>query len=319
MARFLMSLVVLVGFVAVGAAEPPAHYREYQVRAGDTLFKIAERELGSGERWREIRKADGFVTADDAPRLQVGMPLYLPVAEGSGKPPSTEDPPSGPDAIFSREAFDRAFPASSRHKIYSYDAFLQAAAMFPRFCGEGTAEQRKRELAAFLANVAHETGSLKYAEEINKGDYRQPNAQWPPQPGKKYFGRGPLQLSWNYNYGMAGAALGLDLLGDPDLVARDGVVAFKTALWFWMTAQSPRPSCHEVMTDRWKPTADDVRAARLPGFGMTIVLINSMEAGKPNDERVKSRVRNFEKFARDLGVTVGDNVSCESMKPYGRR
>jgi hypothetical protein len=250
----------------------------------------------------------------------LGMQLFLPVADDPAKAPSREDTPSGPGALFSREAFDRAFPVSSRHKLYSYEAFLQAAAGFPRFCGEGSAEQRKRELAAFLANVAHETGSLKYAEEINKGDYRQQSNRWPPQPGRKYYGRGPLQLSWNYNYGKAGEALGLDLLGDPDLVARDGVVAFKTALWYWMTGSGSRPSCHDVMTGLWKPSEDDVRAGRQPGFGMTIVLINgALEAGKPNDERVKSRVRHFEKFARELSVPVGENVSCEAMKPYGAR
>jgi basic endochitinase B len=229
------------------------------------------------------------------------------------------EPASGPEAYFSAEDFDRAFPPASRHKLYSYDAFLKAAATFPKFCGEGTVEQRKRELAAFLGNVAHETGSLKYAEEIKKGDYRQDNKRWPPQPGKQYYGRGPLQLTWNYNYGRAGDALGLDLLGDPDLVARDGVVAFRTSLWFWMNASGAHPSCHDVLTERWTPNEDDVRAGRLPGFGMTVVLINGGEAGKPGDARVRNRIRQFEKFAKALDVSVGDNVSCERMKNYGAR
>ncbi len=50
------------------------------------------------------------------------------------------------------------------------------------------------------------------------------------------------------SYALAGPALGLDLLNDPDLVHQDASVAFMTALWFWMTPQDPKPSCHAVMT-----------------------------------------------------------------------
>ena len=233
-----------------------------------------------------------------------------------------DDPPAGPAPPCSRgEAFDRAFPPASRHKIYTYDAFVQAAAAFPRFCGEGSAPSSAVAASwpGSWATSPTRPGPWKYAEEINKGDYRQASSKWPAAPGKKYFGRGPLQLSWNYNYGMAGEALHLDLLGDPDLVARDGVVAFKTSLWFWMTGHAPRPSCHEVLTGAWKPDDNDVRAGRLPGFGMTVVLINGMEAGKPGDRRVLSRIRHYETFAKDLDVPPGDNVSCEKMKAYGSR
>lgn len=50
------------------------------------------------------------------------------------------------------------------------------------------------------------------------------------------------------SYAQAGTALGLDLLARPDLVSTDPVVAWKAALWFWMTPQAPKPSCHAVMT-----------------------------------------------------------------------
>lgn len=52
------------------------------------------------------------------------------------------------------------------------------------------------------------------------------------------------------SYGPCGEALGLDLLNQPELVSSDPVVAFRTALWFWMTPQSPKPSCHDVMQGR---------------------------------------------------------------------
>ena len=48
-----------------------------------------------------------------------------------------------------------------------------------------------------------------------------------------YYGRGPIQLSWSYNYMAAGDALGLDLLNNPGLVARDPGMAWATAAWYW--------------------------------------------------------------------------------------
>jgi len=48
---------------------------------------------------------------------------------------------------------------------------------------------------------------------------------YPPQAGEQYYGRGPFQLSWNYNYGAFSKALvsttydgHLYLLRDPDIV-----------------------------------------------------------------------------------------------------
>lgn len=76
-----------------------------------------------------------------------------------------------------------------------------------------------------------------------------------------------MQLTHNYNYGPAGRALGFDGLNNPEIVATDPVLAFKAALWFWMTPQSPKPSCHDVMAGRYTPTATDIAANRLAGYG----------------------------------------------------
>ncbi|KAG6498327.1 hypothetical protein ZIOFF_046239 [Zingiber officinale] len=66
-----------------------------------------------------------------------------------------------------------------------------------------------------------------------------------------------MQISYNYNYGAAGEAIGVDLLSHPDLVATDPVISFQTAIWFWMTPQSPKPSPHDVMVGRWQPENRD--------------------------------------------------------------
>ena len=44
--------------------------------------------------------------------------------------------------------------------FYTYDAFLTAVAAYSGFGTTGSSDVQKRELAAFFANVAHETGSM---------------------------------------------------------------------------------------------------------------------------------------------------------------
>ncbi|CAL9174530.1 unnamed protein product, partial [Musa hybrid cultivar] len=87
------------------------------------------------------------------------------------------------------------------------------------------------------------------------------------------------------------SAIGSDLLNNPDLVATDATISFKTALWFWMTPQSPKPSCHDVITGRWTPSNADQAAGRLPGYGVTTNIINGgLECGKGYDARVADRI-----------------------------
>ena len=122
--------------------------------------------------------------------------------------------------IFPEEKFNEGFKL--RNEVYTYENFLKAVARFPAFCNETNLngwsidDTCKRELAAMFAHWGQETGkrdpqqgefwkqALYYVEEINKGEYKSWNwsdSAWPNQVGVKYFGRGPLQLSWNYNYG----------------------------------------------------------------------------------------------------------------------
>ncbi|KAH0673823.1 hypothetical protein KY290_019509 [Solanum tuberosum] len=113
----------------------------------------------------------------------------------------------------------------------------------------------------------------------------------------------------NYNYGPCGRAIGADLLNNPDLVATDPVISFKTAIWFWMTTQLPKPSCHDVIIGRWNPSAGDRAANRLPGFGVITNIINGgLECGRGNDNRVQDRIGFYRRYCGILGVSPGDNL-----------
>ncbi|EOA27662.1 hypothetical protein CARUB_v10023810mg [Capsella rubella] len=177
--------------------------------------------------------------------------------------------------------------------FYSRDTFIAAANSYPSF----GASISKREIAAFFAHVAQETASLCYIEEIDgpakaeKGEYCDLEKQeFPCAPGKGYYGRGAIQLSWNYNYGLCGRDLKENILASPEKVAQDPVLAFKTAFWFWTT---------------------NVRTSFKSGFGATIRAVNSREcSGGDSTEKAANRVKYFQDYCAKLGVIPGDNLTC---------
>jgi predicted chitinase len=191
----------------------------------------------------------------------------------------------------------------NRNPFYTYSGVVTAAARFAAFTKSGDETTRKREAAAFLANVNHETGGLVYVVEQNTANYpsycdkSQPYGC--PAGQAAYYGRGPIQLSWNFNYKAAGDALGIDLLHDPSRVEKDPAVAMMTGMWYWNTQTGPGTMTpHDAMVNG-------------KGFGETIRSINgSLECGGRNPAQVQSRVSAYQKFAEILGTTPGDNVSC---------
>ncbi|WP_249997493.1 chitinase [Actinoplanes sp. M2I2] len=200
----------------------------------------------------------------------------------------------------SETQFQQMFP--NRIPFYTYTGLLDAMQKFPEFTGGGE-DVAKREAAAFLANVGHESGGLVHVEELDRNvwehycDTTQPYGC--PAGTAAYHGRGPIQLSWNFNYKAAGDALGVDLLNNPDLVLNDASVAWQTALWYWMTQTGPGSMTpHAAM-------------AGGAGFGETIRSINgAIECGGGNPGQVQSRVDSYRQFAQILGVDPGGNLSC---------
>ena len=203
---------------------------------------------------------------------------------------------------------------------------------YGNFCSEFASQSNKKELAAFFANIAHETrhgengkynDGLMFIHETNTSlPYIAPNDAYPAAPGKKYYGRGPLQLSYNGNYGYASDCIFGDkkiLLNNPDRVETDPVVAFEVAIYFWMTPQTYKPSAHDVMTGKWKPKAEDIAKNRKPGFGMTINIINgAVECGKgENLFNMNDRIGFYQYFLKKLGASDPNcSCSCGAMAAY---
>ncbi|WP_146052789.1 glycoside hydrolase family 19 protein [Aquimarina sp. I32.4] len=213
---------------------------------------------------------------------------------------------------------------------------------YASFLEEGSLETRKREITAFFANISHETTGgwstapggqfswgLHFREEPTNAPYAYPDVNYPPTSGKSYKGRGPIQLSYNYNYGPASEFIFGDkqvLLDNPDLVIQDAALAFQTAIWFWMTPQYPKPSAHDVMVSRWVPNELDITKNRVPGLGMTVNIINGgVECGQGTEKpQVLDRIGYYERFAGIYGIgTDMDGVhdlsdcGCKDMSKYG--
>jgi putative chitinase len=119
-------------------------------------------------------------------------------------------------------------PQLSPLKAVGYINQLNAAMKFNEI---NTPERQ----AAFLAQLSHESGQLKYWEEIASGqayEGRVDLGNTQLGDGRRFKGRGPIQVTGRSNYRMAGADLGIDLEANPQLAATVEV-GFNIAGWYW--------------------------------------------------------------------------------------
>lgn len=147
--------------------------------------------------------------------------------------------------------------------------------------------------AMFLAHVFHESAGL--TKLVEEACVKSPCTQYngagtggvSGAPGKNYFGRGYLQLSWPANYKEASQALyGNDqLFKDPDRVASNPKDAAGTSIWFWEK---------KVMSNKEATSK----------FGLTTKAINgALECGKGKTPTATKRWENYQKIAKALNVT----------------
>lgn len=130
--------------------------------------------------------------------------------------------------MITEEKLKKVFKNASSEKIKLYtEAFNR---VFPQF--EINSPKR---IAAFLGQIAVESGELKYDKEL-ASKWNKKNVKDPSEPigslyegrknlgntqkgdGPKFIGRGILQLTGRANYESYGKKLGLDLLTNPELV-----------------------------------------------------------------------------------------------------
>jgi len=95
-----------------------------------------------------------------------------------------------------------------------------------------------KQIAAFFAQIGHESGHLKHNKEIASGaayEGRKDLGNIYPGDGVKYKGRGLIQITGRDNYTKAAKALGVDCVNNPELLEQPKW-AVKSACWWWNNA-----------------------------------------------------------------------------------
>lgn len=90
-------------------------------------------------------------------------------------------------------------------------------------------------IAHYLAQIAVESGELRYSEELASGaayEGRKSLGNIYPGDGKRFKGRGLIQLTGRTNYKLYSDAVGYDFTKCPEQVAKPGN-AVRSSMWFW--------------------------------------------------------------------------------------
>jgi putative chitinase len=92
-----------------------------------------------------------------------------------------------------------------------------------------------RQQAAFLAQIGHESGALRWTRELGSGSIYESRADLGNTvvgDGRRFKGRGLIQITGRANYRECGTVLGLNLLQFPELLEKPAT-ASRSAAWFW--------------------------------------------------------------------------------------
>lgn len=139
------------------------------------------------------------MTIDDAKALQRGLGVAA-------------------DGIPGRGTYTALFRNFGAAPDRAEELALSAVVHFPAYGIDGS----RNRLSHFMAQAAHESGGFRYMEEIASGEAYEGRANLgntQPGDGKRYKGRGPLQLTGRANYRTFGRAIGVDLERHPEIAA----------------------------------------------------------------------------------------------------
>jgi hypothetical protein len=90
-------------------------------------------------------------------------------------------------------------------------------------------------------------------------------------------------------------------------------MAFRAAIWFYMTPQPPKPSMHDIATGYWIPNSVDKANGFYAGFGATINVLNGAVECGHTDDRATNRVNYYKAFMNYFKVsTKGELLSCDT-------
>lgn len=135
------------------------------------------------------------------------------------------------DGIAGRGTFTALFRKLGASQERAEELALSANVHFPAY---GIMDSALR-LAHFMAQLCHESGSFRYMEEIASGSAYEGRADLGNTvagDGKRFKGRGPIQLTGRANYRTFGRRIGIDLERHPEIAAIPSI-GLHTALEYW--------------------------------------------------------------------------------------
>ncbi len=242
--------------------------KKYTIQSGDTLGGIAQKFYGKASKYTEIAEANGISNPN---AIRVGQEIVLPGLEDArddksseaadtNEPVAQNKPVVSGEGFFTADTLKQIMPKASQDNVDKYLGALN---------GEMAKFEINTPLRAahFIAQLAHESGSLHYScENLNYsakalravfGKYfptddlaeeyaRQPekianrvyasrmgNGDETSGEGWKYRGRGLIQLTGKDNYTNCGKGIELNLIDNPEQLADDANAAVAAAGWFW--------------------------------------------------------------------------------------
>ncbi|HEY9900014.1 MAG TPA: LysM peptidoglycan-binding domain-containing protein [Pantanalinema sp.] len=208
----------------------------YTVQKGDSLSKIAQAVLGDGSRWPEIYAANRDVLSDPN-RIYPGQQLKIPGAKGQAAPAQAPASPA-PAASGKGALAGLGIPLSDEEIAKALNVPLEnIKANLPDIV-DALKEQgitTEDAVIAVLATVAVETGSFKPITEYASGqayEGRSDLGNTRAGDGKRFKGRGYIQITGRYNYEKYGKQLGVDLVGNPELALDPKISAQILARYF---------------------------------------------------------------------------------------
>jgi putative chitinase len=171
-----------------------------------------------------------------------GNPSQIGPENNYRAPAATATPASKPEPEIKKPPVVAVKPAALTTRAQKQD-FITGAARDAKIQG--------KELAAFLAQIAHETGGFRSMVELGDDSYfttlydingnnskAKVLGNDTAGDGARYKGRGFIHLTGKDNYRIMGKRVNLDLVKHPEL-AEDPKHAAEIALWFWKNRVRP--------------------------------------------------------------------------------
>ena len=134
--------------------------------------------------------------------------------------------------ILTKQQLKQVMPNALSKNVDKYLPHLNA--LMPRFD-----INTKLRVCHFLAQIALESGELRYSQEIASGKANTPQADG---DGQKYKGRGLIQLTGTANYRKFNKYLhenidkAPDVLKNPEVLSTNDYYAVLVACWFFKTS-----------------------------------------------------------------------------------